>query len=663
MKKIFVLVTLVTSLIGVTSCDFLDVKDYFEDTLNKDSIFKKQQYLEEYLWGAAALLPNEANIFRSGYYPGILGSDEAFTMWEDSYTAQRFPINAITADNLGSMDIWPNMYMIIRKCNTLFARIDESADLKAQDKRTIIGYAHFLRAYAYYHLLLNYGPLLIVGDDVYETSLPSEAYQKYRSTFDESVEYICKEFETAASYISEIVPVSLFGRPTKGAAYALIARVRVYAASPLYNGGQPARTYFSGFRRQSDNVPYISQTYDEKKWALAAAACKRVMDMGLYELHSVEKLPDTQELPAGIADADFYKNWPSGAAGIDPLRSYAEMFNGETVPFKNKEFIFAKSSPEILSAAQLSFPGQFGGWNGYCIPQKIIDNYRMVDGRDISNSSSRYPYREDYFSTRDSSFSGYTLKSKVNAMYLAREPRFYASVGFSGCLWPMNSTNENGKFLQQVFYSVDGNAGRSAAVAGDIRNYPITGYVSKKYIHPDDAWSGANAARLDKSFPVIRYADILLMYAESLNNLTQSYTITDTVYERSYTFSRDQQEIASAFNAVRYRSGMPGLTPEEVSNPEAFFNALVRERMIEFLHEGLRYFDVRRWGIVAAEEAKPVMGMNTAQTESGGYFNRVICDYPTVRNRIFLPKMILLPIERQEIKRVQTLDQNPGWEK
>jgi len=54
--------------------------------------------------------------------------------------------------------------------------------------------------------------------------------------------------------------------------------------------------------------------------------------------------------------------------------------------------------------------------------------------------------------------------------------------------------------------------------------------------------------------------------------------------------------------------------------------------------------------------------MDTERTERAGYFNRVIANYTTVRNRTFKPKMILLPIDRQEIMRVQTLDQNPGWE-
>jgi hypothetical protein len=651
------------SVVIINSCNFLDVNDYFEDTIQVDSIFTNKVYLEKYLWGAAALLPDEANIFASSYYPAILGSDEGFTMWESDYAPQRFPIDEITANDMGSMNIWGNMYQIVRKANTIFARINECEELSAQERREIVGYAHFLRGYAYYHLLLNYGPLLIAGDEVYETSLDSEAYQKYRSTYDESVEYVCNELETAASYIPPIVPVNVFGRPTKGAAYGLIARVRVYAASPLFNGGQAAKTYFSNFRRKSDNEHYVSQTYDETKWAIAAAACKRVMDMG-YELHTVEASYNTPELPEGIThDPDYYKPWPEGAANIDPLRSYSEMFNGETLGFKNNEYVFGKNSAEVREKTKNSFPATFGGWNGHCIPQKIIDTYKMTDGYEISNSSEKYRYREDGFTTRDSAFSGYTIKQNVNLMYTNREVRFYASVGFSGCLWTMNSSTETGKFMQQAFYSIDGNSGKSASTEGDARNYPITGYVLKKYIHPDDAWSGANAARLDKSFPIIRLADILLMYAECLNNLTQSHTVpTGNVDGDVYTFSRNTADMAAAFNKVRHRSGLPGLTPEELSSPQSFFEALKKERMIEFLHEGLRYYDVRRWGIVADEEATPIMGMNTEQTEKNGYYNRVICNYTTVRNRVFKPKMILLPIDLQEIKRVRTLDQNPGWE-
>lgn len=660
--KLIILTLSVLSMVMSSSCNFLDVSEYFDDTLQIDSVFRKKVYLEKYLWGAAALLPKEGNIFVNSYYPAILGSDEGFTMWESDYPCQRFPVNEITADNLGNMNIWPNMYMAIRKANTILSRVDECQDLTAQDKREIVGYAHFLRGYAYYFLVLNYGPCILVGDNILDTSLPSEAYETERATFDECVDYICQELETAADYIPAIVPISLFGRPTKGAAYGLIARLRVYAASPLYNGGKAAKTYFSNFKRRSDQVHYISQTYDEKKWAVAAAACKRVMEMGTYRLYTVESTSETVPLPANVTyDPDYYKSFPDGANGIDPLKSYSEIFNGEAISFKNEEIVFGRNSSDATNGTKYSFPSANGGWNGYSLPLHIIDAYRMVDGQTINESSPQYPYSEEGFTDKASTFSGYELRSNVSNMFINREMRFYASVGFSGCLWPMRSTTESGKYLQVIRYGVDQNSGKSAATEGDLRNFPITGFVSKKYIHPDDAWKGSNGSVLPKPFLMIRYADILLMYAECLNNLTQSHTIVNAQRD-SYTLTRDQSEMAKAFNQVRYRSGLPGLRREELASPDAFFEVLKNERMIEFLHEGLRYYDVRRWGIVADTESNPIMGLDTEKPEKGGFYNRVICNYVTVRNRIFFPKMILLPIDRQEIKRVPSMDQNPGWE-
>lgn len=646
----------------LSSCNFLDVSDYFDDTLQYDSIFAKKIHLEKYLWGAAALLPDEGNIYGGSYYPAVLGSDEGFTMWEGSYSSQKFLINEVSAENLGTMNIWPSMYRIIRKTNTILARIDECVDLSAQDRREIVGYTHFLRGYAYHLLVLNYGPCILLNDQILDTDMAPQEYETERSTFDECVDYACSELETAATYLPSNVPIKLFGRPTKGAAYGLIARLRVYAASPLYNGGKASRVYFSDFIRKSDGVHYVSQTYDEQKWAVAAAACKRIINMGIYKLHTVEATDETPELPAHISyDPNYYKTFPDGAQGIDPLKSYADMFNGEAISFKNEEIIFGRNSGAVRNYTNYCFPAYLGGSNGYCLPLHVVDAYKMADGRPINDSSEEYQYTEEGFTDAPKTFSGYELRADVSKMFANREMRFYASVGFSGCLWPMNSTTQTGKYLQMIRYGIDQNSGKSSVSGGDIHNFPITGFVPKKYIHPDDAWSGDNASALQKTFIMVRYADILLMYAECLSNLTQSHTIQDPE-GNSETFSRNTQEIAQAFNQVRYRAGLPGLSTEELASHEEFFKVLKTERMTEFLHEGLRYYDIRRWGIVDEVESKPIMGLDTEKPEKDGFYTRVICNYVTVRNRAFRPKMILLPIDKQEIRKVPTLDQNPGWE-
>lgn len=658
MKKIqksFFKIAIVFLMIFSTSCNFLVVDEYFDDTLNLDSVFHSKVNLEKYIWGAAAYLPDESSMFGAGYYPGIMGSDECITLWD--YEGQRSTLNEISPDNISGMDIWHNMYIVVRKANTILARIDECTDLSSQDKRELVGYTRFMRAYAYYHLLMSYGPFIIVGDKIYDTSLTPEAYENVRSTYDECADYICAEMETAAQYIPEEVPINYFGRPTKGAVYGLIARVRVFQASPLYNGGAAARRFFSQFVRSTDKVHYVSQTYEDEKWARAAAACKRVIDMGKYDLYTVKTLPETPALPLNVPRDAF----PNGAGDIDPFHSYNDLFTGEALAAKNPEYVFGRNSDVVTYMTQYSFPPSYwGGYNGLAVPQKIIDAFYMRDGKDIKSSSVVYPYSESGFTVNNQTFSGYELKAGTYNMYNNREMRFYANIGFHGCFWPMSSTTEDHRKNITVTYSLDGNSGLSSSGTDKI-HYPLTGYVSKKYIHKDDAWQGSGAQVLPKAFGIIRYADILLMYAESLNNIQGSYVMKN-LYGDDETYYRNTDEISRCFNMVRYRSGLPGLEPADLSTPGNFQSVLVRERMLEFFHEGRRYFDVRRWGIIEEEEAKPIMGMNTDMRIDNGYFSRVLGNHKNVRNRVFLPKMILLPISRAELKRVPNLDQNPFWD-
>ncbi len=555
-----------------------------------------------------------------------------------------------------SMNVWPQMYKIIRKTNLIFQRIDECKDLTTLEEREILGYAHFMRAYAYYHILMNFGPVVLIGDETLETNEKPEYYNRERATYDESVDYICDELELAAKYIPLTVSMGQFGRPTRGAAYGLIARLRLQQASPLFNGGAAAKTHFASWKRTVDGVDYVSQQYDEKKWAVAAAAAKRVIDMGVYELYTVKRDSTTMPLPKNVPSGDF----PNGAGNIDPFKSYSDMFTGEALSQKNTEFVWGRISSNVRNYTRHAFPiDNLGGWNGMAIPQKIVDAYYMVDGRDINNSSEEYPYSEIGFSSEKQSFSGYQLNNGVYNMYMNREMRFYASIGFSECFWPCLSTSESGRRNQTITYFKGGNSGKDRTNS-DIRNYPITGYVIKKFIHKDDAWAGNDAETLEKPFPIIRYAEILLSYVEALNNLTGGHTITDAE-GNSQTFTRDVNEMAKYFNMIRYRAGLPGLTSAELSSPDQMFDLIVRERMIEFLHENRRFYDVRRWGIYEEVDKEPIVGMDT-ESRKDGYYERTVVNHPIARNRKVERKMIWLPISRQEIRKVPKMDQNPGWD-
>jgi hypothetical protein len=650
------------------SCkDFLSVDKYFSDELKMDSIFAQKRYIEAYMWGAVALFPDEGQIYENSYTPGPLATDEAFTLWS-GYAGMQFALGEINPTNLGSLNTWGSLYKIIRKCNTIVARIDEATDWTASERLRILSLTRFYRAYAYYNLLMNYGPPVLLGDELLETNEDIEYYDRPRSTYDEAVEYICSEFEEAAQFMSLTVSIMDFGRPTKGAAYGFIARLRLIHASPLFNGGQSARTYFGNWTRKTDGVHYVSQTPDEKRWAIAAAAAKRIMDMEsagmpLYRLYTVDRDDDTPELPGGVTDQEYYNNdFPDGAKNIDPFKSYSEIFTGEAVAAINKEYIWGRKSGAVGNI-QKFFPVSShsgaptgDGWNGLCIPQKIIDAYKMVDGGTIDNYSDKYPYSETGFSSGNElkNFSGYRFSSgDVSNMYVNREARFYASIGFSECLWPCESSARNNFTITYYYGSSDGKGGVPNPL-----NYPITGYVLKKTIHRLDALSGTNARVMDKTFPIIRYAEILLSYAEALNNLTGSHTVE--IDGQSYTVTHDVNEIKKAFNQVRYRAGLPGLSETELADPKKVQQNIETERMVEFLHENRRYFDVRRWGIYEEVESAQITGMNTDAGKSG-FYQRVVPNTSRIGSRVVDRKLVFVPIPNTEIKRIPSFDQNPGW--
>ena len=213
-----------------------------------------------------------------------------------------------------------------------------------------------------------------------------------------------------------------------------------------------------------------------------------------------------------------------------------------------------------------------------------------------------------------------------------------------------------------MFIICYGASGKDKAVgSGDANNYPVTGYVMKKYVHNDDAWSGTDATVLPKSFPIIRYAEILLSYVEALNNLTGSHTVTFSD-ESTGTYTRDMNEMAKYFNMVRYRAGLPGITADDARDVTTMRDLIKRERRVEFFCEGRRYHDLRRWGDAIDAYNEPVTGMNIAarSTDRKAFHTETVINN-TRSHRVFSYKDYFLPIPRTTMDKNPKLVQNPGW--
>lgn len=678
-KRIAKSILAIQLLFMVISCkDYLNIDNYFDDEFNIDSAYANTRYIEAYMWGAAALFPDESSTVRSNYTPGPMATDEAIngltgTGTTNVYYGMDFVTGNITPDFYGggsvTLNQWGKYYKIIRKANNVLKNIDVPRDMSYADRNRIEGYTRFIRAYAYYNLIIDFGPPILLGDEIVNTNEDIAYYDRPRATYDEAMEYICGEFEKAAIQLPTDVGLLDFGKPTKGAAFALIARLRLIHASPLFNGGAVANSYFGSWTRKTDGVHYVSQQYDEKRWAVAAAAAKRVMDMGRYKLYTVPADERTPTLPAGVtSDPNFYGSYPNGAGGIDAFRSYSDVFTGEAVASINPEYIWGRNTEYFRTDLnQGAFPPTLGGWGRFSVTQKVVDAYLMEDGRTREEARGDTYFEavadlptggtfDDLFTAQSRNFSGYPLNAGIFKMYANREMRFYASIGFNGAVWQaLSSTTLNNHTAQYFYQEPDGRGGVSASSP----NYPLTGYVIKKWVHPFDAITGTGARMMPKAYPIIRYAEILLSYAEALNNLTGSHTVQ--VGDKSYTVSRDENEIKSSFNAVRYRAGLPGLSSAQMTNKAEVQKQVERERMVEFLWENRRFYDVRRWGKYEETEREPIRGMNPDGADRESFYKRVSPGTSSFLTRQVDKKLIWVPIPRAEMRRLPSLDQNPGY--
>lgn len=651
--KYLILITAVGCFLGLNSCDYLKVDKYFYDMTNLDSVFTRKTQIENYILGAAALLPDESKLYTASYAPYQVASDENFTSWnDDRHAGMKLMRDEINSSST-YFNNWSTYYKGIRKANIVLTRINECQDISEMDKRDCVGKAYFLRGYFYYLLVQQYGPVPIVPDIAFNVDESVDNLIVERSTYDECIDTICANMEKAYDYLLETrESSSTFYQPTKGAALAVMSRVRLYAASPWFNGNK----FYSDWKT-SDGRFFISQENDNSKWGKAAVAAKRIIDMGKYELSTVPKDADTPALPANVSSAAY----PDGAGNIDPFRSYSEMFNGETSVLNNPEIIYSCNAiTGGDSPAWIAYPTQMKGGNGLNLTQGLVDAFRMKDGRDINNSSTQYPYpsaSEAYKSIGTGySFSGYQLRANTAKMYDKREARFYAVIGFCHCWWPQTSYTgtESGYKNLEVTYYKDGNAAATIDYPDD---YNLSGYTCKKYIHPED---NLRATVRAKAFPIFRYAEILLNYAEALNELNTPYT--DETTGITITVTRDVEEIKRAFNKVRYRAGLPGLTDAEVADQSTMRNLIKRERQIEFACEGRRYHDVRRWGDAMTVFNQPIVGMNVnAKTAERQLFYTPTILTHKLAQRTFSYKMYFYPINKTTLDKNKKLVQNPGW--
>ncbi len=648
---------LVFGLLVFTSCEkYIDIDKYVYDKTTIDSIFFSKTKTFEYINGAAELLKNESNFVGDwdgkADFPTGMGADEAIQPWVNAdHPGSCLVVDQVSPRDTKNVNPWPDYYKGIRKANIILSRIDANPELTDSEMRDYKGLAYFLRAYFYYGLVRLYGPVPILPDEPFDTDASVQETSFERSSYDDCVEYICENMEMAAQLLPRDREIAYQFMPTKGAAMAVIARMRLYSASPLYNGN----TYYADWKR-SDDTPFISQTEDPARWGKAAAAFKRIIDLGKYELYTesrIENDRNTGTLPLPDTNDPNLKSqsFPDGAADIDPYLSYRALFDGSVTPDRNPELIYFCVESNINT--RFSFPSKQGGNSTLSVPKDVVDAFSMADGRSFSEATD-VEKSWKAVGTGQTFSENYVLSADRAHMDDNREPRYYVSIGFNYCVWPGTSyrgTTAGTTNLAATYYK-DGNA------RGSDFNSNRTGYTVRKWVNQEDCrtWDGSVKT---KYYPIFRYAEVLLGYVEAMNEMTDSYTDEAT----GITVSRDVNEMVKYFNQIRYRAGLPGITEAEAANYETMKELIKHEWQIEFFFEDHRYYDLRRWMDAPEAMSKPVTGMDVSakSSERESFYMSKIWNTETAMKRVWDNKMYFFPISQNVLDKNGKLVQNPGW--
>ena len=362
-KKSYIPLVGLALLLAGTGCERVETepKDWFGDELTWDEQDRNATLAQFYLNDLYNYIPNGFNRIGNTDFVinGItipsngsgdfldVGAGEALP----SRTARtvEYYINGVISTVNNPDPYWANSYAGIRRVNIFLANIDR---VPATQESIIVwkAEARFIRALLYFELLKRYGGVPLIGDKVFtlddNLALP-------RNNFEECVDYIQSECDAVKGNLKTAATLSdtEWGRISRGAAIALKSRLLLYAASPLYNGGNVSGSALNGYG-----------SYDASRWQKALTAAQEMISLGGYSLQA--------------------------------------SFNNVFVVKKNAEIILAKQASNNTLLESFNAPVGYGSpaaSQGLTSPtQNFVDAFPTLDGLDITNAASGYNAQNPY---------------------------------------------------------------------------------------------------------------------------------------------------------------------------------------------------------------------------------------------------------------------------
>lgn len=606
--KYFIYLFIITGffLFASTGCKkFLDIVP--DERPSEEDAFRDPLRAKNYLYSCYGYLPS------SRFTPesiDMLTSDETITAFEHE-TFARFPRGQYSASD-PVISYWSDLYKGIHQCYILLKKVDGVPGINADEAANYKAEANFLIGYYHFLLVRMYGPVIIVDHEL-DPNMPIADYPK-RSPYDLCVDFIVSKMDEAANQLPSRHGSTIdYGRATSIAALSIKARMLLYAASPLFNGGGGLKPGLYTDFKDKQGVQLISAAYDKNKWKLAADAAKKAIDaaeadgMGLYMNSTM-----TTKLPSNPVERDLRYTF------VD--RNSREIIWADTRNESNFD-LQNKSTPYLTGSSGEAY-------NGVAPTIWMLEQFYTKNGLPIDKDPD-FDYAGRYQAANG--LYGRTLSLNLN-----REPRFNAWIAYHNSYYEVTRNNKDSILVQFRRNDPHGIQGRS-------NNYSPTGYLNKKGVYPK-----LDQSRLQVSYqypwPVIRLAELYLDYAEALIE-----------------YGDDLGTAKHYIDLVRARAGIPSIDAAwgriGGANSQDVLRRIVRqERTIELYLENHRFWDARRW-MEAENFNNKAKGMNIQGASDAEFFNIVEVSFP----RSFTSRNYLMPIIQSEINKNEKLVQNPGY--
>lgn len=504
----------------------------------------------------------------------------------------------------------------IRKANIGLANLDKMVDATQEEKNFIAGQLYFFRAWNHFMLMQYWG-----GIPYLDRALSSsETYTLPRLSYQETAEKAAEDFQKAADLLPIDWDQTATGKTTLGKnvirinkvmALAYLGKDLLWAGSPMMNQESTGNaTYNADFcKRAADAFAQVLKICDET---------------GIYELADFDHYSDIfytykQNKVNGVKEVLFYENMATCHIGVWRWN----LVNDWRPPLINNSGI------KCYPAA--NYTDYFGMANGLPIPD--ITKKDAASGYD-----PEYPYKD-------------------------RDPRFYTNFIYDG----VKTVKDGSKILKdglpderkQYASMFEGGLYRTDTPS----KCCFTGYMNMKftsqYMNDFDDYKEGNVLVM----PLVRLADVYLMYAEATANGYGSATATAPGYGLT---------AVGAVDKVRDRAGVGHVDAKFLGSVEQFMSEVRRERAVELSFEGHRFTDLRRWLLLdkAPYNKKTAVYFDRAadQTDKERYENPKNNHVLNLREVVLterhysLPKHNWFPFPKKDVQMYPEFKQNPGWE-